>query len=287
MTQTTMPNDALTGKVAIVTGAAGGFGRVLVHALLANGARVAGLDVDDAGLAAYRDAPGFADRLLPIRTDISDYPACEAAIAETTRKLGGLHILINNAAIGMGAIRADHMVRPVGIREIAPEMWQRFVAVNLTGAWNMTRAAIGHLLGQRWGRVINVTTSFFTMLRAGFQPYSACKAGLEALSASHAKEFAGTGVTVNVVVPGGPSDTPMVPVVSGFDRKALIPAAVMAPPVVWLCSPAADAVTGNRYVAADWDAGLLPAEAERRCRAPIAWPDLAQTPVWPGGRPAE
>lgn len=282
-----MADNTLNGKVAIVTGAAGGFGRVLVDALLANGAKVAALDVDERGLAALTtESESNTARLLVMRTDIASYAACEDAVKATTRKLGGVQILINNAAVGMGAIRADHMVRPVAIQEITPQMWQRFVGVNFSGAWNMTRAAIDPMLAQRWGRIINVTTSFFTMLRAGFQPYSPCKAALEAMSASHAKEFADTGVTVNVVVPGGPADTPMVTEPSGFDRTKLIPASAMAPPIVWLCSPAADAVTGNRYVAAQWDTRLPPQEAERRCRAPIAWPDLAQTPVWPGGKPS-
>jgi NAD(P)-dependent dehydrogenase (short-subunit alcohol dehydrogenase family) len=106
------------------------------------------------------------------------------------------------------------------------------------------------------------------------------------MAAGHAKEFAGSGVTVNVVVPGGPADTPMVPPDSGFERSALIAPAVMAPPIVWLCSDAADGVTGNRYVAAEWDPNAPQDQVERRCRAPIAWPDLAQTPVWPGGKPS-
>ena len=75
---------------------------------------------------------------------------------------------------------------------------------------------------QGFGRIVNVTTSFFTMLRGGFAPYGPAKAGLEAWSASLAQELAATGVTVNVVVPGGPTDTPMVPQESGFDRRALI-----------------------------------------------------------------
>jgi hypothetical protein len=62
---------------------------------------------------------------------------------------------------------------------------------------------------------------------------------------------------------------------------------VMAPPIVWLCSEAADGITGNRYVAAAWDLSKPPEQAERQCRAPIAWPDLAQSPVWPGGKPAK
>lgn len=273
-----MPGRKLSGKVAIVTGAAGGIGRVLVHALLAEGAKVAALDVSEPGLAALREgAPGVSrGRLLAHPTDISDYAACESAVLKVIAVLGGMHVLINNGAIGMGAIRADHQRVPVGIHEISPAMWQRFVATNFSGAWNMTRASIGHLLAQRRGRIINVTTSFATMLRGGFHPYGPCKAALEAMSSGHAEEFKGSGVTVNVVLPGGPVDTPMVPRESGFDRNALIAPAVMVPPIIWLCSDAADAITGNRYIAAYWDASKPPEEAERQCRAPAGWPGLGQ-----------
>ena len=270
-----MSGARLRAKVAVVTGAAGGIGRLLVHALLAEGAKVAALDVSEAGLAALRDSlpDGGKDRLLANLTDISDYAACEHAVGKAITGLGGLHILINNAALGMGAIRSDHQRVPVGIQEISPGMWQRFVATNISGAWNMTRASIGHLLGQRWGRIINVTTSFATMLRGGFHPYGPCKAALEAMSSGHAREFEGSGVTVNVVLPGGPTDTPMVPPESGFERKDLISPSVMAAPIVWLCSKAADGVTGNRYIAAKWDASLPLARAAQGCREPIGWPD--------------
>jgi len=282
-----MAGGMLKGRVAMVTGAAGGFGTVLARALLAEGASVAALDVNESGLAVLGRAVTAEEgkRLLVMGTDVSDYAACERAVAATIGKLGGLHIVVNNGALGMGAIRTDHMVKLVGIREITPQTWQRFLSVNLTGAWNMTRAAIGHLLDQRWGRIVNITTSFFTMLRGGFHPYGPSKAGLEAMAAGHAQEFAGTGVTVNVVVPGGPSDTPMVPAESGFDRKDLIPPGVMAPPILWLCSAAANGITGNRYVAAHWDTTKPPQQAAQGCSAPIAWPDLAASPVWPGGRP--
>ena len=282
-----MSAGLLSGKVAIITGAAGGFGRVLVPALLAEGAKVAALDVNQNALAALTSASAqrAGGGLTAKLTDISDYAACERAVKETIGEFGGLHILINNAGLGMAAIRADCMVKPVGIREITPQMWQRFIGTNLTGAWNMTRAAIDPLLDQRWGRIINVTTSFFTMLRGGFHPYGPSKAGLEAMTSGHAKEFAHSGVTVNIVVPGGPADTPMVPEASGFTRAELISPAVMAPPIVWLCSNAADGITGNRYLAAMWDPARPAEEQERRCRAPAAWPDLAQNPVWPGGKP--
>jgi NAD(P)-dependent dehydrogenase (short-subunit alcohol dehydrogenase family) len=267
----------LNGKVAIVTGAAGGIGRVLVQALLAEGARVAALDVNVSSLAVE-------ENLLILEVDVSDAAACQRAVDETISRLGGLHALVNNAAIGLGAIRADHQRTPIGIREIGVEMWQRFVATNFSGAWNMTRAAIEPLLAQRKGRIINVTTSFATMLRGGFHPYGPCKAALEAMSAGHAEEFRDTGVTVNIVLPGGPVDTPMVPPESGFDRRSLIAPAVMAPPVLWLCSDAADGITGNRYIAAHWDAAKPPEEAERQCRAPAGWPGLGQPMLSPRAR---
>ena len=202
-------------------------------------------------------------------------------------RLGGLHILVNNGALGMGVIRMDHMANLVEIHEIEPEIWDRFVAVNLSGAWYLTRAAIDGLLAQGWGRIVNVTTSFFSMLRGRFHPYSPPKAGLEAMSAGHAKEFAGRGVTVNVVVPGGPADTPMVPAESGFDRAAMVPPSAMVPPVLWLCSDAGGVWTGHRYIAGSWDASLDPAQAAEGCRAPIGWEELARNPVWPGGKPPE
>ena len=284
-------NTELNGKVAIVTGAAGGFGRELVRGLLGAGARVAALDIDATRLgelaAIHAEATG-AGRLVTRRTDIASYAECEAAVAETRERLGGLHVLVNNGALGMGIIRMDHMTNLVEIHEIEPEIWDRFVAVNLSGAWYLTRAAIDGLLAQGWGRIVNVTTSFFSMLRGRFHPYSPAKAGLEAMSAGHAKEFAGRGVTVNVVVPGGPADTPMVPAESGFDRAAMVPPTAMVPPVLWLCSEAGGAWTGHRYIAGSWEASLDPAAAAEGCRAPIGWEDLAQDPVWPGGgRPPE
>ena len=185
-------NMELEGKVAIVTGAAGGFGRELVRGLLGAGAKVAALDVDEKRLdelATLHEEPVETGRLVTARTDISRYEECAAAVAQARASLGGLHVLINNGALGMGVIRIDHMTELVEIHEIAPEMWDRFVTVNLSGAWYMTRAAIDGLLAQRWGRIVNVTTSFFTMLRGRFHPYGPAKAGLEAMSAGHAGEF--------------------------------------------------------------------------------------------------
>ncbi|MDP6353414.1 MAG: SDR family oxidoreductase [Alphaproteobacteria bacterium] len=280
----------LSGKTAIVTGGAGGIGRVLVRALIEAGARVAILDADGGGLEHFAralDDDGHEAATLAVRMDVSDPDDCAASVARTRERFGAIHILINNAALGMGVVRTNHITDPVRIDEITPEIWQRVAAVNFSGPFYMTRAAAPHFLARGWGRVINITTSFFTMLRGSYAPYGPCKAGLEAWSAGLAKEFAGQGITVNVVVPGGPTDTPMVPPVSGFDRAALIRPEAMAPPILWLCSSAADQITGARIVAAKWDPALEPEAAAAVALAPSGWPDLARDPVWPGGRPED
>ncbi len=282
--------QSLDGKVAIVTGAAGGFGRVITSGLLDAGASVVAADVHAGGLeelAASAKASGADERLSIQQLDISDHSACSAAVAFAHDTYGSVDILINNGAMGMQLFGPHHMTELIKIDEISPEVWNQFISVNLSGAWYLTRAAVPHMKAKGWGRIINVTTSFFTMLRGRFHPYGPAKAGLEAMSAGHAAEFEPDGITVNVVVPGGPSDTAMVPEEAPFARADLVPTTKMVPPMLWLCSDQANGVTGNRYIAANWDDAASIADARAASESPAAWPDLAAAPVWPGGRPNE
>ncbi|MEX2241653.1 MAG: SDR family oxidoreductase [Burkholderiales bacterium] len=277
----------LLGRSVLLTGAAGGIGRVLAKAFLRAGASLVAGDIDAKGLEELQQSLRDRDRFASLVLDIADPAACEAAVKDTAKRFGALDILINNGALGMQVLRETCMTDLVRIDEITPEFWNRMVTVNLSGAWYLTHAAVPGMRARGWGRIINVTTSFFTMLRGRFHPYGPAKAALEAMSAGHASEFAGTGITVNVVVPGGPADTPMVPAASGIRREDLIPPARMAPPMLWLCTGDADAVTGKRYIAAKWDDALSPEAARRASESPIAWPELAGVPVWPGGKPPE
>ena len=275
-----MAGNDLEGKVAIITGAAGGFGRALVKAFVENGIRVGAGDIDANALEAMEAQYG-RDRVLALPFDISDPGACAVNVQRVVDHHGALHILVNNAAAGMSMVRPDHFTHTVQIEDIDVKTWQHFIAVNLSGAFFLAKAAAPIFRKQRWGRIINVTTSFFTMLNPGFSPYGPAKAGLEAWSASLAGELKGTGITVNVVVPGGPADTPMVPKESGFDRAKLIAPELMAPPMLWLCSEEASAVTGQRYLAAEWDGTAAPSVAAKACN-PAAWPGLTRNIVWPG-----
>jgi NAD(P)-dependent dehydrogenase (short-subunit alcohol dehydrogenase family) len=271
-------------RVAIVTGAAGGIGRAMVRGLLAAGVRVAGVDRDRQpleALAASAREQGKADDLLTIQTDLTNDPAVDEITTATRARFGHIDILVNNAGIGPGSIRPDSWQRPLKFWEITPDQWRLFVAVHTTAPLALANAVVPEMMRQGWGRIINVTTSLGTMLNAGSPTYGPSKAALEALSAIMAKDLDGTEVTVNVLVPGGVTNTPMISDEAGFERASLIQPEVMAPPLVWLVSDAAGKVTGRRFLAVHWDTGLPPEQAAEKAGAPVAWTSIATMPITP------
>jgi NAD(P)-dependent dehydrogenase (short-subunit alcohol dehydrogenase family) len=273
-----------TQRVAIVTGAAGGIGGAMTRALLAAGIRVAGVDRDREPLeaiAASAREQGKADDLLTIQTDLASDAAAGEISKATRDRFGRIDILVNNAGIGPGAIRPDSWQRPLKFWEITPDQWRRFVAVHTTAPLALANAVVREMMRQGWGRIVNVTTSLGTMLNAGSPTYGPSKAALEALSAIMAKDLDGTGVTVNVLVPGGITNTPMVSDHAGFDLAKMIQPEVMAPPLLWLVSDAAGKVTGRRFLGVHWDPALPPEQAAEMAGAPVAWTSIATMPITP------
>jgi NAD(P)-dependent dehydrogenase (short-subunit alcohol dehydrogenase family) len=269
-------------KTALITGGAGGLGRAMSQALATDGINIAILDCDES--ASARAAAEFSERvggdgLLAIVGDVSDEKDCNDAVARTVDHFGGIDILVNNAGIGVSSIRPDAERNHPSIDEIHRALWDRFFAVNTTGPLLMVRAATPHMRERGWGRIVNNTTSFFTMLRV--LPYGASKAALESMSAIWATELQDSGITVNVLVPGGPTDTPFVSDGSGIPRSKMLKPAIMGPPIRWLASSASDGVTGQRFVAASWDAETDSAQAASAAGAPIGWPELGKAVVWP------
>ena len=173
------------GRVAIVTGAAGGIGSVMTKALLADGHKVLAMDTD--GQALDRLCSRIPENGLRVfQGDVSSEADSVQAARECVRHFGRLEILINNAGIGVSSIRADAEKRLPAIEELTVEIWDRFFAVNVRGAFLMTRAALPSMKAAGWGRIVNNTTSFFTMHRV--LPYGATKAALESASAIWATE---------------------------------------------------------------------------------------------------
>jgi NAD(P)-dependent dehydrogenase (short-subunit alcohol dehydrogenase family) len=282
-----MTQGPLQGKVAIVTGAASpiGLGHAMTVALVRAGARVALLDINDAWLAqsaADMCALGGEGCALPLRVDITDPAAAEQAVHRTIAELGGLHILVNNAGISPRAAEFTAAPPSTNFWDIAPAVWNRVVAVNLSGAFFMSRAVVGYLMGQGWGRIISVTTSLDTMWRKGGTPYGPSKAGHEALVAAMAQELEGSGVTANVLVPGGATYTNMTASTLGHVREQLIQPEVMHAPVVWLASEASNGFNGQRIIAYFWDERVPLEERLQQASAPAAWPQLGRQAIFPG-----
>ena len=113
-------------------------------------------------------------------------------------------------------------------------------------------------------------------------PYGPSKAGHEALTALMSRELDGTGVTANVLVPGGATDTNILPQDSGYDRSELIRPEVMQAPVVWLASEESNEVNGRRFIAFNWDETLPIDQRLEKAGAPAAWPQLGAQAITPG-----
>lgn len=245
----------LCGRLAVVTGGGRGIGAAIAHELARLGADVALLGRDPAELAARADevAAAHGVRALPVTCDVADEESVASAFASVRERAGDAHVLVNNAGQSAG----------VAFTDTTREVWDRMIAVNLTGTFLCTQQVLPAMQAAREGRIINIASTAGLKGYSHVAAYCAAKHGVVGLTRALAMETAKQGITVNAVCPGY-TDTDMARaaidtlVQAGRSeddaRKAitrvmpigrLIRPEEVASAVGWLCAPEAAAVTGQ------------------------------------------
>ncbi|GAC1316313.1 MAG: glucose 1-dehydrogenase [Acidimicrobiales bacterium] len=274
----------LDARGALVTGGGSGIGAAVCRWLAAAGAAVAVVDRDAAAAETVaRQVGGVA-----FSADVRDSAAVDRAVRATVEALGSLSIVVNNA--GLGGLRP--------LEDYTDREWERLLAVNLTGAFSMIRAAAPHLRQAGKGAIVNVSSLSGSLPTRGEAPYSVAKAGLLALTSSAALELA-PAIRVNSVSPGF-IDTPLTAplfaidgVRAGLEGRTplgrLGTADEVAATVGYLCTDAAAYVTGHNLVV-DGGAHLIHAQADPMLRelltllrGPGTAPAAGSTPQPPPG----
>ncbi len=234
------------GKTVFVTGGSRGIGRAIAVTFAQGHASVAinyaGNETAAKETLHLMEQAG-AERVRLFKFDVADSNACSAAVEQIVSELGGLHVLVNNAGLAMDQV----------VMRVKNEEWQRQLDVNLTGAFNLIRAASRPMMKQKGGAIVNLTSVVGEMGSGGQAAYSASKAGLIGLTKSVARELSSRNIRVNAVAPGF-IDTDMT---SGLPEAArtkylesiplarLGSAQEVADCVVWLASDKASYVTGE------------------------------------------
>ncbi len=231
----------LTGKKALVTGATGGLGGAIARILHARGADVAISGTRQEALDALVGEMG--ERVHPLVANLGDTEAVEGLVPAAEAALGGLDILVNNAGITRDGL----------FMRMKDEDWDTVLAVNLTAAFRLSRAAVKGMMRRRYGRIVNIGSVVGTTGNPGQGNYAASKAGLIGMSKALAQEVASRGITVNTVAPGFIA-SPMTDALNDKQREAIlanVPAGRLgagedvASAVLYLASAEAAYVTGQ------------------------------------------
>ncbi len=220
----------LGGRVAIVTGGGRGIGRAIALAYAQAGAEVfisAARNLDEAERVAEQSAD-LAGNVRALRADVTREADVGRLVAAALEPSGRIDVLVNNAARGMKFVNPRFTVEPRPFWEAEPDAWRLVIDTNIIGVFVMSRAVVRHMLSAGRGSIINVTVNHQTMTRRGFSPYGPSKAALEAMTHVWAAELEGTGVVINMLLPGGATATGMIP------EDAPLPGQLLDPEIVVL-----------------------------------------------------
>jgi NAD(P)-dependent dehydrogenase (short-subunit alcohol dehydrogenase family) len=241
----------LAARRVLLTGGTSGLGLAMASALAEAGATVVltGRDVARAEQVAAT-VPGATGLGL----DTRNQAAVSAAVQTAADHLGGIDLLVNNAGLGMRTVNPKFITEPQGFWNVTAEGFRAVVETNLTGYFLVAKQVAPLMIAAGSGRIVNISMNHATMTRRGFVPYGPSRAGAEALSRIMAADLDGTGVTVNMLLPGGATRTGMVP--DGDQHRPLLEPEIMGPPIVWLASAAAEGTSNERIVATEFDGWL-------------------------------
>ncbi|MBK8073478.1 MAG: 3-oxoacyl-ACP reductase FabG [Ramlibacter sp.] len=238
-----MSEVALTGQVALVTGASRGIGAAIALELAARGFRVVGTATTDEGAARISQALSAHAGCRGARLDVNDAAAAEALIDSLVKEHGGLQVLVNNAGI----------TRDMLAMRLKDEDWDAVLDTNLKAVFRMSRAVMRTMMKQRYGRIISITSVVGASGNAGQANYASAKAGVAGMTRALARELGSRGITVNCVAPGF-IETDMTASLPEEQQKALlgqIPLGHLGKPadiahaVAFLASPKAAYITGQ------------------------------------------
>jgi 3-oxoacyl-[acyl-carrier protein] reductase len=230
-------------------------------ALLKAGHRVFLTSTDTASLEETRQASGANERAAIATADLAEEHNLSRLFNAATKTFGRVDILINNAGIPN-----PPAPQPLDVKS---DRMRRLFEINTFAPIGLTRLVVPGMVERGWGRIIFISTSLDTMLEPSHVVYGMTKASDEAFVAALAKSLNSTGVTANVLLPGGAAATRMA--ADFADPKALLPPEIMAAPVVWLASDASNNVTGSRVIAAKWNTALTADQAAQAASSPAAW----------------
>jgi NAD(P)-dependent dehydrogenase (short-subunit alcohol dehydrogenase family) len=245
----------------LVSGGTSGLGQAMSAELVAGGAHVVltGRDAERTAAAATQLANSGPGRSLGVAMDVRDEQSVYDGVAAAYKALGGIDVLVNNAGIGMRTVNPRFMTDPQPFWMVEPDRFRDLFATNVTGYFLLARVIAPVMAEAGRGKIINVSVSETTTRRAGFAPYGPSRAATDSLSHIMAADLAGTGVTVNLLAPGGATATGMIPDDTGHDvRAGLLDPAMMGPPIRWLASADSDGITDCRVIATDFADGVRP-----------------------------
>jgi len=234
-------SDALSGEIALVTGASRGIGAAIAKALAAAGATVIGTATSQGGADAISAA--LRDKGRGIVLNVADEESVQAALKDVQDKEGNPGILVNNAGI-----TKDNL-----LMRMKQEEWDDVIATNLTGLFRLSKGCLRGMMKAKRGRIINIASVIAVMGNAGQANYAATKAGMIGFSKSLAREIGSRGITVNVVAPGF-IDTDMTKVLPEDQKTAMLSQIPLgrlgstddiANSVVFLASPGGAYITGE------------------------------------------